>query len=92
MPPFGTKENSEPLRMQIAERRRDPQSPGTLKVTLPPELLVKLHAFKVMTGTNIASTVESALLMYFEHLRRLKDEARAASAASGARAADEASG
>ncbi len=39
-----------------------------IKVKIPVEYHVKLHTLKVLKGQNISSTVEKALMRYFEIL------------------------
>lgn len=52
--------------MNIREEDVDLDESKTLKVTLPARLHLRLHSSKILTGENISTTVEKALLSYFE--------------------------
>lgn len=44
------------------------QEPRQLKVTVPTEVLIRLHSLKILTGRNISDQVEEALYDYFDGL------------------------
>lgn len=52
--------------MRIREQDKDLSEPKTLKVSLPARFHLKLHSLKILTGTTISSTVEEALVAYFD--------------------------
>lgn len=61
--------------MRIKEDNADLSEPKTLKVTLPARLHLQLHSLKILTGTNISTTVEDALNAYFDEDGVPTDEA-----------------
>lgn len=55
--------------MRIREEDNDLAEPKTLKVSVPTWFYLKLHSRKILTGTTISSTVETALEAFFDDER-----------------------
>lgn len=52
--------------MRIREEDDELSEPKTLKVSVPTRFYLKLHSRKILTGTTISSTVETALEAFFD--------------------------
>lgn len=54
--------------MTIREQETDTESERQLKVTVPPETMIRLHSIKVLTGKNLTEQVREALQEYFAEM------------------------
>lgn len=54
--------------MTIREQETDTGSERQLKVTVPPETMIRLHSIKVLTGKNLTEQVREALQEYFAEM------------------------
>lgn len=54
--------------MTIREQETDMESERQLKVTVPPEMMIRLHSIKVLTGKNLTDQVREALEEYFAEM------------------------
>lgn len=72
-------------RMTIQEARADDKNePRQLKVTVPTEVLIRLHSLKILTGKNISDQVQEALYDYFDALEDQAQTEAVSQAAAGA--------
>ena len=64
--------------LYVDEQRRDLTARKSIKVKLPIRQHIKLHALKLFSENNISQTVEVALDLYFDQMRRQEQAARIA--------------